>query len=101
MSKLRWLFVLALAAIVGALRFNLAQPHFDSSALATYDDQPQSVIVESTVIGEPDTRDKYTNLRVEADKLSIADQPTRTVKGLALIQAPPSTDFRCGDRGAC
>jgi competence protein ComEC len=43
-------------------------------------------------------RDTYTNLRVEADKLGLADQPTRTVKGLVLIQAPPFTDFRYGDR---
>ena len=47
---------------------------------------------------EPDARDAYTNLRVEADKLIIADQPTRTVKGLVLVQAPPFSDFRYGDR---
>jgi hypothetical protein len=29
----RWFFVLALAAILGALGFNLAQPHFNSSSL--------------------------------------------------------------------
>ena len=55
-------------------------------------------MVEGIVVGEPDTRDKYTNLRVKADKLCIADQPTRTVKGLVLVQAPPFTDFRYGDR---
>jgi competence protein ComEC len=56
------------------------------------------VIVEGIVVGEPDTRDAYTNLRVEADRLIIADQPTRTVKGLVLVQAPPFTDYRYGDR---
>ena len=55
-------------------------------------------MVEGVVVGEPDARDAYTNLRVEADQLIIADQPTRTVKGLVLIQAPPFTDFRYGDR---
>jgi hypothetical protein len=69
----RWFFVLALAAMLGALRYNLAQPHFDSSTLATYNDQQKSVIVEGVVVGEPDTRDTYTNLRVEVDKLIIAD----------------------------
>jgi hypothetical protein len=33
------MFVLALAATLGALRFNLAQPHFDQTSLATYNDQ--------------------------------------------------------------
>ena len=94
----RWIFALALATILGALRYNLAQPHFDQASLATYNDRQKSVIVEGVVVGEPDTRDTYTNLRVEADKLIITEQPTRTVRGLVLVQAPPFTDFRYGDR---
>ena len=43
-------------------------------------------------------RDKYTNLRVEAGKLSITGQPVRTVKGLVLVQASPFSDYRYGDR---
>jgi competence protein ComEC len=54
-------------------------------------------MVEGIVVGEPDLRDKYTNLRVEADKLAITAQPTQTVKGLVLVQLPPFTDFRYGD----
>ncbi len=99
--KPRWFFALALAAILGALRFNLAQPHFDQTTLATYNDQPKPVIVEGVVTAEPDARDAYTNLRVEADKLIISNLDggvTRTVKGLVLVQAPPFTDFRYGDR---
>jgi len=96
--KPRWVFVLALAAILGALRFNLAQPHFDQTSLATYNDQQKPVIVEGAVVGEPDVRDTYTNLRVESDRLIITDQPTKTVKGLVLIQASPFTDYRYGDR---
>jgi len=94
----RWLFVLALAAMLGALRYNLAQPHFDQTTLATYNDQQKPVIVEGVVTAEPDERDTYTNLRVEAHRLLITDQPTRTVRGLVLVQAPPFTDFRYGDR---
>jgi hypothetical protein len=96
--KLRWVFILALAAMLGALRYNSIQPHFDQTTLATYNDQQRSVVVEGVVIAEPDVRDTYTNLRIEADKLIIADQPTKTVKGLVLVQAPPFTDFRHGDR---
>jgi competence protein ComEC len=98
MPKPRWMFVLALVVTLGALRFNLAQPHFDQTTLATYNDQQKSVIVEGIIVSEPDARDAYTNLRVEAERLIITDQPTRTVKGLVLVQAPPFTDFRYGDR---
>lgn len=69
----RWIFVLALAAMLGALRHNSVQPHFDQTTLATCNDQPRSVTVEG-VVGEPYARDQYTNLRVQADMLIIADQ---------------------------
>src|SRR5512136_2559152 len=96
--KPRWVFVLAVAATLGAVRYNLAQPHFDQTSLASYNDQLKSAAVEGVVVGEPDMRDTYTNLRVEAGKLAITDQPTRTVRGLVLVQAPPFTDYRYGDR---
>ncbi len=94
----RRMFTLALAAILGTLRFNLAQPRFDASTLATYNDQQKPITVEGIIVAELDTRDKYTNLRIEADKLIISEQPTRTVKGFVLIQAPSFSDFRYGDR---
>ena len=72
--KPRWVFILALAATLGALRYNLAQPHFDQTTLATYNDQARSTVVEGVVVAEPDARDAYTNLRVEADRLIVADQ---------------------------
>ncbi len=98
--SLRWTFVLMLAALLGAARFTLAQPHFDQTTLATRsaNDQSKPVVVEGVVTAEPDARDAYTNLRVESDRLIITDQPTRTVRGLVLVQAPPFTDFRYGDR---
>jgi len=84
--------------MLGALRYNLAHPHFDQTSVSTYNDQQRSLVVEGVVVGEPDVRDAYTNLRVEADKLITTDQPTRTVKGPVLVQPPPFTDFRYGDR---
>jgi hypothetical protein len=82
LSRPRWIFVLALAAIPGALRYNLTQPHFDQTSLATYNDRPKPVIVEGVVIAGPDVRDKYANLRVEAGTLIVIDPAsvTRTVR---------------------
>jgi hypothetical protein len=71
-------------------------PHSLHARLAHRHSKP--VIVEGIVVAEPDTRDTYTNLRVQADRLILTDQPTRTVKGLVLVQAPLFTDFRYGDR---
>jgi len=47
--KPRWLFVLALAETVGALQYNIAQPHFDRTALVTYNDQQKTVVIESII----------------------------------------------------
>ena len=69
--KPRRIFVLALAALLGELRYNLAQPHFDQASLATYDDQPKLVLVEGVVVAGPDVRDVYINLRVEADRFIL------------------------------
>jgi hypothetical protein len=66
-------FVLALAAILGALRYDFAQPHFDQTTLATYNDQQKTLIVEGLIVSEPDVRDAYTNLCVEADRLFVTD----------------------------
>jgi competence protein ComEC len=65
--------------------------------------------VEGVIVGEPDMRDAYTNLRVAADHplilrlrsgqvSDLSEGVTRTVRGLVLIQPPPFTDFRYGDR---
>jgi hypothetical protein len=51
--KPRWVFVLALAMILGALRFNLAQPHFDQATLATYDDQQLNLLDGFEFAGGP------------------------------------------------
>jgi len=52
-------FILGLAVMLGALRYNLAQPHFDQTSLATRsaNDQQKTVVVESLVVGEPDARE--------------------------------------------
>ena len=63
-----------------------------------YNDQLKSVIVEDVAAAGPNGRDAYTNLRVEADKLIVTDQSTRTMCGLVLVQVPPFTDYRYGDR---
>jgi hypothetical protein len=76
--------ILALAAILGALRFNLAQPHFDQTTLAPYNDQPRSVNVEGVIVGEPDARDSYTNLR-RGGPAHPHRPATRTVHGLVLV----------------
>ncbi len=93
--RLGALCVLALA--LGAGRFLLAAPHFDEASLATYNDIGE-VTLEGVVVGEPDERDTYTNLRVRAERLKLPDGAEVEVKGLALVRAGRYPRRRYGDR---
>jgi len=68
--RLGALCTLALALGVG--RLLLATPHFDETSLATYNDVGW-VTLEGVVVGEPDEREHYTNLRVRAERLTLPD----------------------------
>ena len=63
----------ALMLTLGAARFLLAVPHFDEISLATYNDTGW-VMLKGVVVGEPDERENYTNLRVRAEHLFIIPQ---------------------------
>ena len=62
----------ALALALGAGRLFLAAPHFDETSLATYNDVGW-VTLEGVVVGEPDERERYINLRVRAERLTLPD----------------------------
>ncbi|MEJ2588589.1 MAG: ComEC/Rec2 family competence protein, partial [Deltaproteobacteria bacterium] len=89
------LCVLCLAA--GAGRFLLSVPHFDEASLATYNDIGR-VSLEGVVVGEPDERDVYTNLRVRAERLVLPGGAEIEVDGLALVKADRYPERRYGDR---
>ncbi len=86
-----------LALALGAGRFLLATPHFDETSLATYNDTGQ-IALEGVIIGEPDERETYTNLRLRAEHLTLPDDTERRIEGLALVKADPYPRRRYGDQ---
>ncbi len=97
---LRWRN-LAIAIVMlglGAARWVWAQPTFDESFIATYNDTGE-VALEGVVVDEPDVRDTYMNLRVEVDSLQFKDaESSIPVHGTVLVQAPRFPAFNYGDR---
>jgi len=93
--RLGALCVLALA--LGTGRLLLALPHFDETALAAYNDVGW-VTLEGVVVGEPDEREHYTNLRVRAERLTLPDGTELDVDGLALVKADRYPRHDYGDR---
>jgi len=95
--RMRLVAILVLTAALGGGRLALARPTFDEGSLATYNGAGL-VSVEGVVVGEPDERDRYTNLRLSADRLLVTDGTERDVRGLVLIQTARHPRRACGDR---
>jgi competence protein ComEC len=87
----------ALMLALGAGRLLLAVPRFDETSLATYNDVGW-VALEGVVMGEPDEREGYTNLRVRAERLTLPDGTELEVEGLALVKADRYPQRYYGDR---
>jgi competence protein ComEC len=96
-SRARLAVACAFFLAAGAGRFLLVVPHFDESSLATYNDAGK-VRLEGVVVGEPDERDAYTNLRVRAEQLTLPSGAELTVDGLALVKADRYPARSYGDR---
>jgi len=82
---------------LGAGRFLLAVPHFDEASLATYNDAGWATL-EGVIVAEPDERENYTGLRVQAEYLTLPDGMSREVEGLALVRTDRYPKRHYGDR---
>ncbi|CAG0961395.1 ComE operon protein 3 [Anaerolineae bacterium] len=94
-AKLMWLGVLF--AALGGGRYLLSVPHFDHTSLSTYNNTGE-VTLEGVIVAEPDVRDTYINLRINADRLTLPDQQTYSINGLLLTRPSRPNEFRYGDR---
>jgi competence protein ComEC len=91
--------VLLLALVLGAARYTLAQPRYDSGSLATYNDRQQTFILEGVLIQPPDERDTYTLLRIRAERLrSLDDLLFQPVSGVLQARVASGGTWRYGDR---
>lgn len=95
--RARWTAILALAFLAGTGRLHLAQPGFDESHIAFYNDAPSPTTITGVVADEPDIRDQYINLRLRAESIVVEGEP-RPVAGLVLVRAPRYPERFYGDR---
>lgn len=89
----RWPLVCLIAFALGGARYQFAQPTFDETTLAHYNDVG-TVTLEGVVWDEPDERDTRTNLRVQVETLTVLGETPRTVSGVALVYAPSLSEAR-------
>ncbi len=93
----RMIWLAVLFSFFGAIRFNLAIPHFDQNSVQTYNNTGK-VTLEGVIDTEPDVRDTYINLRVNADRLTLPDGTSQSINGVVLVRPSRPAEFKYGDR---
>jgi len=93
--RLGALCVIALA--LGAARLLLEIPSFDETSLASYNGVGW-VTIEGVVVAEPDERDLYTNLRLQAERLTLPNGDELAIEGLVLVRTARYPERSYGDR---
>ena len=86
-----------LGLLLGAGRFLLVRSAIDEQHVARYNGA-DIITVTGVVVGEPDRRTLYTNLRVAAEEVSFAGGETFPVHGQVLVKASVYTPAFYGDR---
>ena len=92
-----YIFILPSFLILGAWRYQAAQPYIDAFHIAFYNDRDYDVLVTGTLNEPPDVRDSYTNLKikVEAVDTGSGDLP---VSGLILARVSNGIHFEYGQQ---
>lgn len=81
----------------GALRWTLAQPHFNAEHLAWYNDQGR-LKLSGWVCGDPDRRESSLLLRVCVERIQVPGSAEIDARGRAMLMLQPGGDWRYGDR---
>jgi competence protein ComEC len=89
-------FILLIAVVFGAARYQSAIPKFDAFHIAFYNDRDYDLLITGTLIEPPDYRDSYTNLRVNVQKVDTGDSEL-PVHGLILVRVTNNQTFHYGD----
>lgn len=89
--------VLLAGLCCGALRWTLAQPHFDAEHLAWYNDQGR-LKATGWVAGYADRRESSLLLRVRVERIQAPGCKEIDARGMAMLMLPPGGDWQYGDR---
>lgn len=90
----RWPLAALVCLGLGAARYQASLPLFDATFIGTYTGQGVAA-VEGIVSAEPDRRDTYVNLQIEAKTLFQPGQAApRPIQGRVLVTAPRYSEER-------
>ena len=95
--RTRLIWISLIFAICGGIWFTLRLPHFDQNSLSTYNGSGV-VTIEGVIDADPDVRDTYLNLRVNANRLTLPDKSSRPIEGVVLVRPSRPAEFHYGER---
>ncbi|MFQ5419996.1 MAG: ComEC/Rec2 family competence protein, partial [Anaerolineae bacterium] len=84
--SLTWLPAVLLGVSLGGARYVTAVPHITPAHIAHYNDGDELTLT-GLVIAEPDVRDRSTNLRVQAETVTLPDGTETAVTGKVQVRA--------------
>ncbi len=101
-TGLRWGVVMAMAFLLGVIRWQADRPPFhDPAFIANYAETSAPVTVSGVLVQPPDLRDTYANLRLRVESLRLPDDGhSQPAKGLLLarVDLEEALSLRYGDR---
>jgi predicted membrane metal-binding protein len=90
----KWHFVLFFF-VLGALRYQIAQPNELDQQLSQFNEQGRASLI-GIVVADPDVRQTQTLVRVDATKIQTEGE-WRELHGSALVSVPRDTPVKYGD----
>ncbi len=96
-QRARLIWISVIFALCSAIWFTLRLPYFDQNSLSTYNGIGV-VTIEGVIDADPDVRDTYLNLRVNADRLVMPDKSVRPIQGTVLVRPSRPAEFQYGER---
>ncbi|MBM3180017.1 MAG: DUF4131 domain-containing protein [Chloroflexi bacterium] len=88
-------FTLLISLFLGSAYYQFRQPNIDAFHIVFYNDRTYDLLITGFLVEPPDTRDKYTNLKlkVEAVDSGSGDLP---VSGLILVRVAKNQTYEYG-----
>jgi competence protein ComEC len=84
-QKISWAAVCVAVLALAAVRYGTAVPTIDETHIAFYNGT-RNVTITGLVVGEPDVRDRFVNLRVEVDSIQVSGGAQLPMQGVVQVQ---------------
>ncbi len=90
-------FIILPVFLLGAWRYQIAQPNIDAFHIAFYNDRTYELLITGTLDEAPDYRDTYTNLKIKVEAVDSGSGDL-SVSGLLLVRVAKNEVYEYGER---